>query len=139
MDKTNGKNFKLFEIKKDWWLTPLLSPKEMRIQSPQWLNFQDENKIYLLFLHFRQIQAPFLLKQNNEVQYFTIHPNFLAFSPFSSSSFTTTNFFLGVLFFRMGINLKISYKSKFPFGVLFFGMGINLGISYKSKFPSYEN
>ncbi len=34
MDKTNGKNFKLFEIKKDWWLTPLLSPKEMRIQSP---------------------------------------------------------------------------------------------------------
>jgi hypothetical protein len=34
MDKTDGKNFKLFEIEKDWWLTPLLSPKEMRIQSP---------------------------------------------------------------------------------------------------------
>jgi hypothetical protein len=34
MDKTNGKHFKLFEIKIVWNLTPLPSPKEMKIQSP---------------------------------------------------------------------------------------------------------
>jgi hypothetical protein len=31
MDKANGKNFKLFEIKMAWWLAPLLSPKEMKV------------------------------------------------------------------------------------------------------------
>jgi len=32
--KANGKHLKLFEIKMAWWLVPLLSPKEMKIQSP---------------------------------------------------------------------------------------------------------
>jgi hypothetical protein len=31
MDKANGKHFKLFEIKTAWWLTPLPSPKEMKV------------------------------------------------------------------------------------------------------------
>jgi hypothetical protein len=34
MDKRNGKQFKLFEIKMAWWLVPLPSPKEMKVQSP---------------------------------------------------------------------------------------------------------
>jgi len=31
--KPNGKHLKLFEIKMAWWLVPLHSPKEMRVQS----------------------------------------------------------------------------------------------------------
>jgi hypothetical protein len=31
MDKTNGKHFKLFEIKMAWWLAPFPSPKEMKL------------------------------------------------------------------------------------------------------------
>jgi hypothetical protein len=34
MDKPNGKQFKLFEIKMACWLNPFPSPKEMRVQSP---------------------------------------------------------------------------------------------------------
>jgi hypothetical protein len=33
MNKINEKQFKLFEIKMAWWLTPLPSLKEMRVQS----------------------------------------------------------------------------------------------------------
>jgi len=31
MDKANEKHFKLSEIKMTWWLTPLPSPKEMKV------------------------------------------------------------------------------------------------------------
>ncbi len=31
MDKTNGKHFKLFEIKMAWWLAPFPFPKETRL------------------------------------------------------------------------------------------------------------
>jgi hypothetical protein len=34
MDKGNGKQFKLFEIKMACWLGPFPSPKEMKVKSP---------------------------------------------------------------------------------------------------------
>jgi hypothetical protein len=38
MDKANANHFKSFEIKMAWWLVPFPSPKEMKVQSPQWPN-----------------------------------------------------------------------------------------------------
>jgi hypothetical protein len=32
--KANGKHLKLFELNMAWWLVPLPSPKEMKVQSP---------------------------------------------------------------------------------------------------------
>ncbi len=57
------------------------------------------------FLHFSEIQAPFLL-----LKQWTITQFFLVFSP--SLCFVIITFFHGVIFYGMGTYLKISYKSK---------------------------